>query len=203
MPSPYSIVNIREYLDKSKPTYIGEQSLYDILSEFSCPPNPDVEHFLLHNSIEFTKKNQSVTYLVFHDVTGDLSGYFALAMKPISVRASSLSKTMAKRLARVSVWNEETNTYTTSAYLIAQIGKNFSLPKERRISGSDLLDLAIDIVASANYIVGGAIEFLECEDKAVLMDFYTSNGFRFFDTRITSPSNDMEPHLLNQLLKFI
>ena len=203
MPSPYSIVNIRAYLDKDKSTYIREQSLYDILSEFSCPPNQDVEHFLLHNSIEFTKKSQSVTYLVFHDVTGDLSGYFTLAMKPISVCAASLSKTMAKRLARVSVWNEETNTYTTSAYLIAQIGKNFSLPKERRISGSDLLDLALDIVANANYIIGRAIEFLECEDKSVLMDFYTNNGFRFFDTRVTSSPNDTEPHLLNQLLKFI
>ena len=56
MSDKYFTVNIRAYLDKDKPTYIGEESLYDLLSDFSCPENPDVEYFLLHNAIEFTKK---------------------------------------------------------------------------------------------------------------------------------------------------
>ena len=38
-------------MDKDEPTYIGEESLYDLLSDFSCPKNPDVEYFLLHNAI--------------------------------------------------------------------------------------------------------------------------------------------------------
>ena len=65
MSDKYFTVNIRAYLDKDEPTYIGEESLYDLLSDFSCPKNPDVEYFLLHNAIEFTKKDQSITYLVF------------------------------------------------------------------------------------------------------------------------------------------
>ena len=64
MSDKYFTVNIRAYLDKDEPTYIGEESLYDLLSDFSCPKNPDVEYFLLHNAIEFTKKDQSITYLV-------------------------------------------------------------------------------------------------------------------------------------------
>ena len=58
MSDKYFTVNIRAYLDKDEPTYIGEESLYDLLSDFSCPKNPDVEYFLLHNAIEFTKKDQ-------------------------------------------------------------------------------------------------------------------------------------------------
>ncbi len=65
MSDKYFAINIRVYLDKDEPTYIGEQSLYDLLSDFSCPRNPDVKYFLLHNAIKFTKKDQSVTYLVF------------------------------------------------------------------------------------------------------------------------------------------
>ena len=65
MSDKYFTVNIRAYLDKDEPTYIGEESLYDLLSDFSCPKNLDVEYFLLHNAIEFTKKDQSITYLVF------------------------------------------------------------------------------------------------------------------------------------------
>lgn len=62
MPDKYFTINIRAYLDKDKPTYIGEESLYGLFSDFSCPKNPDVEYFLLHNAIEFTKK-RSVHYL--------------------------------------------------------------------------------------------------------------------------------------------
>lgn len=44
-------VDIRAYLDSDEPTYIGEKKLYEILSDFSCPQNPDVEYFLLNNAI--------------------------------------------------------------------------------------------------------------------------------------------------------
>ena len=133
MSEKYFTVNIRAYLDKDKPTYIGENSLYELLSDFSCPYNPDVEHFLLHNAIEFAKKDQSVTYLVFNANDASLVGYFTLAIKPISVNASNISKTMSKKLARVSILDETTNSYTTAAYLIAQLGKNYSIPHENRI----------------------------------------------------------------------
>ena len=53
MSEQYFTVNIRAYWDKDKPTYIGEDSLYKLLSDFSCPNNPDVEYFLLHNSFIF------------------------------------------------------------------------------------------------------------------------------------------------------
>ena len=103
MSDKYFTVNIRAYLDKDEPTYIGEESLYDLLSDFSCPKNPDVEYFLLHNAIEFTKKDQSITYLVFDAEDASLVGYFSLTVKSISVRASNISKTMAKKLSRVSI----------------------------------------------------------------------------------------------------
>lgn len=82
MSDKYFTVNIRAYLDKDEPTYIGEESLYDLLSDFSCPKNPDVEYFLLHNAIEFTKKDQSITYLVFDAEDASLVGYFSLTVKP-------------------------------------------------------------------------------------------------------------------------
>ena len=69
---------------------LGEEELLGILSEFSCSINPDVERFLREQSVEFTKKNQSVTYLVFSNNDASLVGYFTLAIKPISVNATSV-----------------------------------------------------------------------------------------------------------------
>jgi hypothetical protein len=136
MSDQYFTINIRAYLDKDEPTYIGEDNLYNILSDFSCPKNPDVEYFLLHNAIEFTKKDQSITYLVFSAEDASLVGYFSLTVKPISVRAANISKAMARKLSRVSILDTETLAYTTAAYLIAQLGKNYSLPKEKQIDGT-------------------------------------------------------------------
>lgn len=203
MSEQYFTVNIRAYLDKDKPTYIGEDSLYELLSDFSCPDNPDVEYFLLHNAIEFTKKDQSVTYLVFNAEDASIVGYFALAVKSISVNAANISKTMARKLARVSILDENTSSYTTAAYLIAQLGKNYSLPQEKRIDGSVLLDFALETISEMKYSIGGVMEFLECEDNKFLMDFYTRNKFKVFDVRTTVPTPGECPHQLNQLLKFI
>lgn len=57
--------NIRDYLNPEETGGIGENDLEEILSDFSSPKNSDVEAFLKRNAVEFTKKNQSVTYLVF------------------------------------------------------------------------------------------------------------------------------------------
>lgn len=203
MSEKYFTVNIRAYLDKEKPTYIGEDSLYEMLSDFSCPDNPDVEHFLLHNAIEFTKKDQSVTYLVFNAEDASIAGYFSLAVKPISVSAANISKTMAKKLARVSILDEASQCYTTAAYLIAQLGKNYSLPREKRIDGATLLGFSLETISEMKYSVGGVMEFLECENNQFLMDFYTRNKFKMFDIRTAKSAHGAEPQQLNQLLKFI
>ncbi|MDO4556550.1 MAG: GNAT family acetyltransferase [Lachnospiraceae bacterium] len=203
MSDKYFTINLRAYLDKDEPTYVGEESLNDLLSDFSCPKNPDVEYFLLHNAIEFTKKDQSITYLVFNAETASLVGYFSLAIKPICVQAANISKTVAKKISRVSVLDDETDSYTTAAYLIAQLGKNYSLPKEERIEGTILLGFALETIANLKYSVGGVMEFLECEDSEFLLNFYTKNHFKPFDIRITVPAHGEEPRQLHQLLKFI
>ncbi len=202
MSEQYYVVNIRVYLDKNKPTYISEENLYTLLSDFECP-NPDVQHFLQHNAIEFTKKDQSVTYLIFNADDASLAGYFTLAVKPISINAGNISKTMAKKLARVSILDAASSSYTTAAYLIAQLGKNYALPKAKRIDGSVLLDFALETIENMKYSVGGIMEFLECEDNTFLLNFYTKNKFKLFDVRTTIPVHGNEPHRLNQLLKFI
>ena len=40
----YSVINIRKYLESDNPK-LGEEDLIQILSEFSCEKNPDIERF--------------------------------------------------------------------------------------------------------------------------------------------------------------
>lgn len=54
--SKYTVFNIREYLNGNNEE-LGEDDLRQVLSEFSCEKNPDVERFAKEQSIEFAKSS--------------------------------------------------------------------------------------------------------------------------------------------------
>lgn len=64
---------------------------------------------------------------------GELVGYFTIALKPLTVRGETVSNTVKKKLLRISELDEETQTYTMSAYLIAQLGKILQTVQMRRL----------------------------------------------------------------------
>ncbi len=176
--------------------------LVRVLSGFSCPKNPDVEHFLKNSAIEFTKKSQSVTYLVFSVESKELLGYFTLALKPLSVRGETISNTMKRKLLRIGELDKNSDTYTMSAYLIAQLGKNYTNGVNDKIAGKDLVELAWTVIEDAQYMLGGTVTFLEAENEEKLLSFYRNNRFSQFDTRQTAVDED-ESHELVQLLRLL
>lgn len=181
------VVNIRDSI------LIGEGDFNDILSDFSCERDEDVEKFLIKNSVEFTKKNQSVTYLVMCD--GLLLGYFTLTIKPIHIDSTNFSNNTNRKIERISTL--ENGQYLLSSYLIAQIGKNDKYIDKYKIS---LLEIAIQAVMDMQHRVGGMVTFLEVrDDKHDLINYYENKGFRKFGEKINSKGD----HNLIQMLKII
>ena len=199
MKKKITVINIRDYLVEDNEYKLGEKYLQSILSEFSCTKNFEVENFLKNNAIEFTKKHQSVTYLVFSSDEKCFLGYFTLAIKPVSVRKNILSRTMIRKIKCISKYDEKRGTYTFSAYLIAQLGKNFNCANGELITGKELLELAIGKIKELQYKAGGTVVFLETEDNKKLLDFYIQrNNLKQFACRKTSDHKE-----LIQLLKLI
>lgn len=200
MHDDFLILNIREYLDMGES---GVDLLRQIFATFSCNKNADVERFLLEQSINFTRKNQSVTYLVFTPGGGQFLGYFTITIKPITVNGESFSNTVKKKIARVSEQDCENGNYSLSAYLIAQLGKNFKDHANEEITGEQLLGLAIEKIKELQYMAGGMVIFLEAEDEEKLMKFYEEkNGFKRFDTKEAKAGTE-NAHTLIQLLKVL
>ncbi|WP_455720671.1 GNAT family acetyltransferase [Agathobacter sp.] len=200
MNDEFLILNIKEYLKLGTD---GEIMLHQIFSSFSCKLNSDVERFLLNQSIEFTKKNQSVTYIVISPTQGTIVGYFTITIKPITINVETFSNTVKRKIARVSEQNTETGNYSLSAYLIAQLGKNYSDSVNELITGRQLLDLAIEKIKELQYMVGGMVVFLEAENNEKLLNFYEiQNNFKQFATRETL-SSVAGNHNLIQLLKIL
>ena len=190
----YMVVNIRNYLQKNQNDASNEELLIETLSGFSCPINPSIEKFLKEQAIEFTKKNQSVTYLVFSKVDASLVGYFTITTKPITIKESIFSKTLQKKILRVSEYSEERQTFHLSAYLIAQLGKNFTGGSNNKITGKQLIKIAIEKVKEVQYLIGGMVAFLETEKNDKLLEFYEKqNDFKKFDSR---KANSMDENML-------
>ena len=197
----FTVLNIREYLvnENSK---LGKEKLRQLLSEFSCPLNVDVQHFLRQQAIEFSKKHQAVTYLVLSVEDAELLGYFSITIKPLVVRAEPFSNTVRRKLARFSEMDRSEQTYNIAAYLIAQLGKNYSDRAKGRITGQELLEAAIRQLQIVQSLASGMVAFVEADNNGKLLSFYENYGFKRFDTRQTTSSKD-EPHELVQLLRLL
>ena len=132
----------------------------------------------------------------------ELLGYFTLALKPLSVRGETVSKTTKRKLLRISELDEKSDTYTMSAYLIAQLGKNYTNGANNKITGKELVELVWTVIEDAQYMLGGIVTFLEAENEERLLSFYRDNRFSQFDTRQTTSDTD-EAHELVQLLRLV
>ena len=149
---------------------LGEDETKSILSSFVCPLNEDVEFFIKYRAIEFSKRTTAKTHLVFWQTEEtkeiEFVGYYTIASKVITVNK-----------------DEFKHEFTISAPLIGQLGKNFANGNNTLISGSDLLQLAINKVRTIQKEIGGRFVYLECEDNENLLSFYKNCGFKVFGSR--------------------
>ena len=179
----YKILTIDKMLET-----IGEDRLNTILSEFCCPLNADIEDFIRHKAVQFSKQGLAKTHLVFASYRDAyvLVGYFALANKTLFISdKKKLGRNLRSRLNKFSVWIPDTKMRIISAPLIAQLGKNYSNNYDRLISGDELLKMACERILETQLVIGGKVAYLECEDVPELIQFYEDNGFRQFDVRQT------------------
>lgn len=199
----YSILSLSDIIDEK-----GEDFCREILSFFSCPPNPDVEKFLTKRSaIDFAKQSIAQTFLVYVSYRGKnvLCGYFTIANKYIVVGSHSVSKTTARRLRKFAMPNISDDNLVIMAPLIAQLGKNYMNDYRKLITGDELLKMAIDKVSAAQRIIGGKVVYVECEDIDILKKFYEDNGFVIFGKRRLDKEErgEMNGSHLIQLLKYL
>jgi acetyltransferase, GNAT family len=178
---------------------IGEDEVTQILSDFSCPKNPEIENFVKKNAINFAKQKISVTHLAFND-EGELMAVFTLAHKALELNDENMSESNRKRIRRYARLNEISNSYTVSAFLIAQFGKNYANGREAQSDGNTLMESAMKTLVAVQREVGGGIVYLECEDKPQLLAFYQNshNAFHPFDERYSE--SDQTKYI--QLLRF-
>jgi hypothetical protein len=189
----FEIVNILNLLNS-----VGEKEVCNAFSEFQCKVNPEIEHFLKNNAIDFARRKISVTHLIFNE-SAQLAAYFTLTHKSANISVSNLSKSTIKIISRYAIFDQDSNAFTISAFLIAQFGKNSAYAGSEKISGNLLMDYCLGILKNVQEQVGGGIAFLECENKKKLLSFYQNEHNRFH--KYGERYSDTEQKQYIQLLK--
>lgn len=169
--SQYNAVNILDMVDA-----IGEDAVKNILSDFSCHKNFEIENYVKKNALEFAKRKMSITYLVV-DEEGNLVAFFALTHKAVQLTNEGLSGSMRKKIERHAKLDEQSNTYMLSAFLIAQFGKNDRY--KEKVTGNELMDMTMNILVAVQREIGGGVVYLECEERPQLLSFYENEKNRF------------------------
>lgn len=182
----YAVVQIED-LERAQ----GPELVSRVVSGFRCPKNAEVETFLHRQALPFTRKHVSITYLVFGGAAPDLVGYFSLTHKPLAIPEAALSRTQRKRMDQYCRADGSCGSYLVSAFLVAQFGKNYALPQERRISGEELMSLVLELLRAEQRRIGGQVVFLEHEkDNTFLRSFYETNGFHSFGHRTSETDGE-------------
>lgn len=176
----YKIIKLKDIYNN-----IGEKETKEILREYKCPLNKDVEYFLKEKAIEFSKQGFAETFIVTSSFKQEevIVGYFSTTNKAINIKKIILSKTKRKRLLKFAQYDEIYKTYKIALPLIGQLGKNYNNNYDKLITGDTLLKLACSKIKIAQDVLGGRFVFLECEDKVKLKEFYENNGFVCFGKR--------------------
>lgn len=180
MTSKKTILRIDQVL-----SLIPEEEFTQMLDEFRCPRNHDIERFLTESALEFTRKKVSITYLVFGDTIDELLGFYSIGLKVIDLDKVNVSKSKLKKVQRLATRDGQADSYFAPAYLIAQLAKNFNSEMNKRLSGGELLGLAAKTIEDAVEIVGGTTVILEASPNEKLLDFYHHNRFTVFGERTT------------------
>lgn len=176
----YSVTNLDRLYEA-----LGEKKLQEILNEYECPKNLEVEKFLKEKAIELSKQGISKTYIVttFIEERNVIVGYFSIANKMTKIKKDFFGGKTKRRFERFSETSKNTNMYFAYLPLIGQLGKNFYNNYNQYISGDILLHLACKQVCEVQKMIGGRFVFLECEDIPKIKEFYESNGFMCYNKR--------------------
>ena len=126
-------------------------------------------------------------------------GFFTLAHKSLNIPAAGLSRKTRDKIKRFSTLDAENDTYTVSAFLLAQFSKSYNIEKSKRISGSDLMAIASEQLIAAQNLIGGTVVYLDCEPDAKLINFYEKEQFTLFGER----TSDSDGKRYLQYLKFL
>jgi len=152
----------------------------EVISNFACEKDSDIENFIKNKAILFDSKGKSKTHLLLDEealAAGriEIAAYFSLAIQSLKIPEET-SATQIRRLDGLYSRKGGEPITEIPAFLIGQLAKNDTYATA--IPGSLALEYALSSISAAEEIVGGRVVYIECRDIQKIISFYENNGFK-------------------------
>ena len=153
----------------------GKETAKEVLSDFSCPLNKDVEVFAHKKAIDFEIAGISRTYLVVAQEGEEIHGICALysiAPKSLYIEGNFSAARKRKLFGTTFTVGNPIN-----AILIGQLSKNFKNGRDKYITGEILMSLIVDCIKKVDILIPSVSVYVECEDNEKIRRYYERFGF--------------------------
>lgn len=155
--------------------YAEDYEIQQILAQFLCTRNKEVEGFLHDLAIEFEKSSSARTYLLATD-DKKIAAYFTISIGFADISDSEELSDEDKNKLKMSKCPD----YRIPCFLIGQLGRHDSF-SHKELPGDKLLEIALAILSDVKDQVGGKFVIVECEKHLVPMYESDKFGFRLFN----------------------
>lgn len=184
----YRTIMLRDMLEE-----IGEEKTNDILSDFSCPLDEDIENYMKNKAIGFEKAGISRTYLIYAIVDNESKfvGIYSLSQKPLFYDRDLSKKD--KKIFYGTTYSVSTGVACdplmnkgeryVHSILLGQLSKNYTDGNDRYITGDLLINLVFHRIIEWYKLSGGVTVHLDCRDNENLKSFYSKHGFNYYMKR--------------------
>ena len=157
---------------------IGKEDIMKILSDFSCPLNPDVEYFMHNKAYDFERVGLARTYLVFAQTkTYDTYLVAIYSLGQSDVQLSEDIKPRHKKKMFGTTYPVGKNVKTL---LIGQLAKNYTNGYNKYITGDILMGLIFSRIKDIHMIFPSVVTHIDCKDEEHLKRYYERYGFKLF-----------------------
>lgn len=157
---------------------IGKDVIKNILSDFYCPLNSDVEDFVHKKAYDFERVGLSRTYLIYAYPRKDepvLVAIYSLGQSNVVV-SEDLNSNM-KRKVFGSSYPIGRNVKTL---LIGQLSKNYKNGNDQYITGDILMGLIFERIKEIHMLFPSVVTHIDCKNIPELKRYYERFGFMLF-----------------------
>ena len=156
--------------------YADDSTIEQILAQFLCHRNKEVQDFLHLSAIDLERSSSARTYFLANE-DKEIAGYFTLSIGFADISNSVGLSHEEKEMLKMSKCPD----YRIPCYLIGQLGRNDSVSHDE-LPGDGILSRALAVLVDVKDQIGGKFVIVECEDHLVGMYQSEKFGFRLFNT---------------------
>lgn len=170
----YSSVSLKNLLDE-----VGRDATKNILSNFSCPLNLDVEQFIRQKAIPYELAGMARTYLIMAQFD-TLNPIGICAIYSITTKSIYINQKMTRSARKLAFGTTYAVGNPVNAILIGQLSKNYFNNLNELISGEQIMSIIIDKIKEIDVLIPSVSVYIECEDKEQLKKYYEKFEFQYF-----------------------